>query len=96
MTQEWLEKVIDVGPTVNDIMARYGTEQIDAISSSEQYKIAQAALALALNEGLNRMGGATRKKRRASTPLFDELLNALPVVFMLGYDQARKEQGNAP
>jgi len=93
---KWLEKTGDVSEAVDDLLARYGTEQIDSITSSEQYLLAQATLALALNEALNAAGGTDRKKRRAAGPLFDKMLNGLPVIFMLGYDQAKKEEGNAP
>lgn len=92
----WTQKTVDVPAAVDDLMARYGPEQIDSITSGDVYKLAQAALALALNDGLNATGGTRRKARRAAGPLFDKLLNALPVIFMLGYDQARKEQGDAP
>ena len=97
MTSEsWLQKTIDVPGVIDDLMARYGPEQIDSITSSEQYELAKATLALALNDGLGEMGGTSRKRRRAARPLFDRLLNGLPVIFMLGYDQARKEHGDAP
>lgn len=96
MTENWLQKTVDVPGVVDDLLARYGPEQIDSITSSEQYELAQAALALALNDGLGEMGVPQRKRRRAAQPLFDKLLNGLPVTFMLGYDQARKEQGDAP
>lgn len=87
---------MDVPAAVDDLMARYGTEQIDSITSSEQYELAKATLALALNDALNASGGTTRKKRRAAAPLFDKLLSGAAVIFMLGYDQARREQGDAP
>jgi len=96
MTQSWLQRTADVPAVIDDLMARYGTEQIESITASEQYEIAKAALALALNMGLDATGGTNRKRRRAAAPLFDKLLNALPVVFMMGYDQAKQESGNAP
>ena len=95
MTQDWLQKTADVPAVIDDFMARYGTEQIESITGGEPYEIAKAALALALNLGLNEIGGTGRKRRRAAPRLFDQLLNALPVIFMLGYDQAKQEHDGA-
>ena len=96
MTDNWLQKTIDVPATVDDLIARYGTEQIDSITLSEAYKLAQATIALALNDGLQAAGGSMRRRRQMAGALFDKLLNGVAVVFMLGYDQARKEDSNAP
>lgn len=95
MSDNWMQKTVEISGVVDDLLARYGPEQIESITSSETYKLATAALALALNDGLGQMG-TRRKARRAAEPLFDKLLNGLPVIFMLGYDQAKKENGNAP
>jgi len=91
----WLQKTVDVPKAVDDLMARYGTEQIDSITSTEAYTMAKAALALALNDGLNGMP-SKRQARKAAKVLFDKLLNGLAVAFMLGYDQACTERGKAP
>jgi hypothetical protein len=95
MTQDWLQRTADVSGAVDDLLARYGEEQIDSITSSDQYELAKATLALALNDGLNAAGGTSRKRRRAAGPLFDKMLNGLAVIFMLGYDQAKRESGDA-
>lgn len=95
MAETWLQKTIDVPATVDDLMARYGAEQIDSITSTETYELAKAALALALNDALNEMP-SKRQARRAASRLFSKLLNGLPVVFLLGYDQRAKEKGDAP
>lgn len=94
MSENWLQKTIDVPAAVDDLMARYGPEQIESITSTETYEMAKAALALALNDALNEM--PKKCARRSASGLFDKLLNGLPVVFLLGYDQRAKENGNAP
>ena len=91
----WLQKTVDVPKAVDDLMARYGAEQIDSITSTETYELAKAALALALNDGLGEMP-SKRQARKAAKVLFDKLLNGLPVVFLLGYDQRAKEKSDAP
>jgi len=94
MSENWLQKTVDVPKADDDLMGRYGPEQIDSITSTETYELAKAALALALNDGLSQM--PKKAARRAAKGLFDKLLNGLPVIFLLGYDQACKERGKAP
>jgi len=95
MSETWLQKTVDVPKAVDDLLARYGTEQIDSITGTGAYEMAKAALALALNDALNEMP-SKRQARRAAGKIFNKLLNGLPVVFLLGYDQACKERDHAP
>ena len=95
-TNNWLQRTAEVPATADDLLEHYGVEQIDSITRGKSYELAKATLALALNDGLDATGGTSCKKRRAAGPLFDHLLNAVAVVYMLGYDQAKRENGNAP
>lgn len=92
MSENWLQKTIEVSDVIDRLIAKYTPEGINEITSGEEYQYAQAAIALALNEALNKTNLTDRKKRKAGHEMIGDLMNGLTVAFMLGYDCAKNRE----
>lgn len=90
MSENWLQRTVGIGEVVDRLRAAYTDEGINEITSGNEYKDAQAAIALALNEALDKTNLTDRKKRRMGKEMLDTLMGGVAVVFMLGYDCAQK------
>jgi hypothetical protein len=92
MTEEnWLQRTIGTPDVLDRLQTAYSEEQIEAITSTEQYKDAQAALATALSLALDDTKLSRGKRRQAGKAMIDKLMTGCAAVFLLGYEQGQQE-----
>lgn len=91
MAENWLQKTIETPRVIDGLIARYGKERIDELTSGETFKDAAAAMALALSEALDQTNLSRRKRRAAGIAMIDAIMTGASVVFLLGHALAGKE-----
>ena len=95
MAENWLQRTMNTSDVIDDLLCYYGQEKIDEITSTEAYKDAQAALALAMSAGLDKTKLSRGKRKGAGIAMMDDLMTGTAVVFMLGYQARENEERNA-
>jgi hypothetical protein len=90
----WLQRTVNVPDVIDVLIQRFGDDQIDTLTSTENYADAQAVLALGFNQAIEKTNLSRRRKQAAVQAMFDDLMTAASIVYLLGY-QAKEDEATS-